>query len=397
MAFHGDSSVHAEDLAALPAIGTGLRRRGAASDRAIRLVTETLFFVVLPALLLYSFLASKGVAFDFRAFWQSGRDILEGQSPYVNATFGDFKNALDATSGYENRFGFVYPAPTLLALAPLGWLPFGAAAALFSAVLVASLAAALRILGVRDWRCYGATFLWFPTLFAVKLGTLTPLLVLGLALVWRYRDDRRIVVLATAATVVAKLFLWPLLVWLLATRRVASAVWATIVGVAATAAAWAVIGFDSFLDYPRLVDRLAAAVQSEAYSPVSLGLALGLSPTAARLCAVALGAGLLVAIVALGRRPGGDRAALAAAVAAALVFTPIVWNHYFALLLVPVAIARPRLSPLWFLPALVWTGPESDGAVWNIALTMAVAGLALVLAGRSSQAAGAGAATAEAT
>ena len=45
-----------------------------------------------------------------------------------------------------------------------------------------------------------------------------------------------------------------------------------------------------------------------------------------------------------------DVATLTLCLAAALAASPIVWVHYFLLLLVPLALARPRLSPLWFVP-----------------------------------------------
>jgi hypothetical protein len=38
---------------------------------------------------------------------------------------------------------------------------------------------------------------------------------------------------------------------------------------------------------------------------------------------------------------------------AALALSPIVWMHYFTLLVVPIALVRPRLSWLWFAPAIV--------------------------------------------
>jgi hypothetical protein len=45
-----------------------------------------------------------------------------------------------------------------------------------------------------------------------------------------------------------------------------------------------------------------------------------------------------------------DVATLTLALAAALAASPIVWIHYFVLLLVPLALARPRLSVLWIVP-----------------------------------------------
>jgi hypothetical protein len=52
------------------------------------------------------------------------------------------------------------------------------------------------------------------------------------------------------------------------------------------------------------------------------------------------------------RRTPRDRdvAALTLVLAAALAASPIVWVHYFLLLLVPLALTRPRLSLLWLVP-----------------------------------------------
>ena len=50
------------------------------------------------------------------------------------------------------------------------------------------------------------------------------------------------------------------------------------------------------------------------------------------------------------RRPNGEAVALVLALCAALAFSPIVWLHYFVLLLVPIALASPRFSLLWLLP-----------------------------------------------
>ena len=34
------------------------------------------------------------------------------------------------------------------------------------------------------------------------------------------------------------------------------------------------------------------------------------------------------------------------------------WLHYLVVLLVPMAIARPRFSALWLLPVLLWVSPR---------------------------------------
>ena len=60
--------------------------------------------------------------------------------------------------------------------------------------------------------------------------------------------------------------------------------------------------------------------------------------------------GVVFAAVVVARR-GDERRAFILAIAAVLACTPIVWLHYFSLLLVVVAVARPALAPVWFVPA----------------------------------------------
>src|SRR5262249_742851 len=54
---------------------------------------------------------------------------------------------------------------------------------------------------------------------------------------------------------------------------------------------------------------------------------------------------------------GSDRLTLAAAVVIALIASPIVWLHYLALLLVPVALTRRSLDWVWLLPLLAFDLP----------------------------------------
>jgi len=45
---------------------------------------------------------------------------------------------------------------------------------------------------------------------------------------------------------------------------------------------------------------------------------------------------------------------------AALVASPIVWPHYLALLLVPIALVSPGLSALWLVPLLAYVAPVAQ-------------------------------------
>jgi hypothetical protein len=68
-----------------------------------------------------------------------------------------------------------------------------------------------------------------------------------------------------------------------------------------------------------------------------------------------------------------DRRAFVLSIAAAFMFSPIVWTHYLALLVVPIAITRRRLTPLWFVPLAMWATPgQSNGHAWRVVLGLAV-------------------------
>jgi hypothetical protein len=369
----------------------GIRLTGPGVWRAARQGATVLAYAVIPAAVLTAMIAVSArhdLAFDFHQFWQGGRDILDGHSPYPPA--GSLPPGGDPSLGpkaIQQVFGFPYPAPAALAVVPFGALPFTLAASLFILLSLGALILALRLLGVADWRCYGIACASITTIGALRLGTFTPLLLLGLALAWRYRTRPWVAGPAVAALLVTKLFLWPLLIWLVISRRVATAGLALAIAITATVASWAVIGFAGLTDYPNLLSTLAGSVQGKGWSTVALGLSLGLSPTAAKLLALVLGCSVLL-VAARARSAQRDVRAFTLAIAAAILISPIVWLHYFLLLVAPLGIRFPRLAPAWFIPLALWAWPfqETDGDVWKIALgtTVLAAVTAAAIASTSS-------------
>ena len=104
----------------------------------------------------------------------------------------------------------------------------------------------------------------------------------------------------------------------------------------------------------------------------------------ARAIWLAVGIGLLASVVVLGRR-GDERTAFVVAIAAALALSPIVWLHYFALLLVVVALAQPRLGLLWFVPlAMVFTPGSGHPTPFQTSWTLVVAVVTVALAVRAA-------------
>ena len=325
---------------------------------------------LVPAVLVTVFtLAPTEPAFDFRAFWQAGRDVAEGVSPYPRP------DEIGSAAVQE----FVYPPPFALLMLPFGMLEFDAAAAVFTVVLVAATALTIRTFEIRDWRCYGAAFASILVLGALRLGALTPVLALGLALAWRHRDRKLALAALVAFLVVAKLFLWPILVWTACTGRRAATALAVVFGGSATLAAWAVIGFQQIADYPHLLHVVAEAQFAKSYSPAALAAALGLSDRVALFVPFLLAPLGIATIVLASRRENGDAAAFMTGIAVALLLSPLVWLHYFALLLVLLAISQRQLTWLWLVPLAYWVVPfqESRGEAWRIAVGL---GLAITIA-----------------
>ena len=151
------------------------------------------------------------------------------------------------------------------------------------------------------------------------------------------------------------------------------------VGLAATLslAGWLVVGFGELQHFADLVRGVTAAEQDWGFTPFALARDLGLPTGGAHVVAYALGLGLLVAVAVTARRVGGDRSAFVLAIAASLALSPIIWAHYLVLLLIPLAFARPRLSPLWLAGVLLFvcSPPDFGGAppaTWQVALALGV-------------------------
>ncbi len=339
-----------------------------------RILSVTVWGGLPAALTVFAALRSRGgqlhFAGDFHyAFWPAAQRVLHGLSPYVDP----------GSSTIAHAIAFVYPALAALLLAPLALVPHGAADVIFAGLEIAAVLGTLRLLRVRDWRLYGLVMLCPAVFSGWTLANVTLLLGLGIAAVWRYRAHPLFVGLLIALLVSVKLFLWPLALWLLATRRYAALAYAAACGVILNALAWAALGFHELHRYTRLLHALTTIEQRRGYSLIALALHLGSSQRAAYALALALAAAGGVTCLALGRR-GRELAALALAIGVSLLATPIVQLHYFALLLVPLALVRPRLSLAWALPLLVWVCAAETPRPWQIAASLALGAAMLAIA-----------------
>jgi glycosyl transferase family 87 len=222
-------------------------------------------------------------------------------------------------------------------------LPAGAANWAIALIGLGCALLSLWVVGVRDWRLYGVFALWPQVIGEIRISHLTPFLCLLLALAWRYRDVRLAPGLAVGLAGAIKFFLWPLGVWLAAIGRARETLVAALV---AGASLLLVLPFTNLEDYLRTLIELGQDFDQDSYSPFGFLVQVGVTESVAHVVAYAIGAALLVAC--------WRRASLGLAVAAALVLSPIVWLDYYAVAAVPLAIVRPRLSPVWFAPLATW-------------------------------------------
>ena len=320
-----------------------------------------------PGVLEGKYYPDGGFLFDLHTMWQAGHDVVTLHSPYP----------------------FVYPAPAALVMVPFGALPWTAAVVAFTLTLLGGLFFTLRLLGVRDWRCYALALAAMPMASSIMVGTPTPLLALGAAVAWRYRDRRWVTAAAIVGVVVTKIFLWPLWFWLVATRRYRTAATTAVLGIVVLFGSWGVLGFSGLRDYPSRLGNIAGLEQDKSYSPFALFRSLALSTGSTRLAVLGLTVVAIAAIFAASRfSRDGDRLSFVVALITGLLASPIVWLHYLVLLIVPLALYRPRLSAAWFIPLAYWflPGQESHGSVRNILVMFGLTALALLLAMRRDRA-----------
>jgi hypothetical protein len=320
------------------------------------------------------FVDGAGAPNDLAIFLRAAGDVLHGASPYVYAA--------DKT--------FAYPPLLAWLVAPLHPLSGAVAGFLWTALSLALVGLALWLLELRDWRCYALVFVFLFTRSSVDLGTIEPLLLLAVAATWHWRDRALAAAGAAGTAIVLKLFLWPLVVWLALRRQLRAAALAVAFAAALALVSWAAIGFAGIGSYPSVLRRLADDESTSSYSVVALGVRAHLPLLAARIISV------LVALALLGaaawaardeRRTPRDRdvVTLTLTLGAALAASPIVWVHYFLLLLVPLALARPRLSLLWFVPfafqplgEAAWPAGDAGKLVLALAATLLILGAAVV-------------------
>ena len=266
------------------------------------------------------------------------------------------------TRSWRTRRGTSIRLSSLFALVPLTWLPVGVASRCWRrSLMLVLLGLTLWLLEVRDVRCYAAALLWVPThqrrsarerVDSARVRARRPLAI--------PRSRVAAGALALGLSVSAKLA--PLADVRLDARHPAApcvGCWRSSSAFAVTLAAWAAIGFDGFDGLSRISSGGSRTSRPRAATRSSAWRRLPACPTRSdRRSTFVVGGGAARRPASLFARRGDDVRSFTCAVAATLALTPIVWLHYLVVLLVPLAIARPRFSVIWLLPVLLWVSPK---------------------------------------
>ena len=354
-----------------------LRRGDPRLERATALkrAADQLCFIGTPAMIttiiVYATLFRHWIPYDFHwSYYPAAVRFLSGGSPY----------GASHVAVVHGR-AFVYPALAALLFAPFGLLGSTPAGELYMLLCFLMVPASLWAMKVRDWRLYGAALVWLPVVIGWQGGNVSVPVTLLVALAWRYRDRPAVAALIVAVAISFKPFVWPLWLFLIATRRFRAAALAVGWGVVVNLLAWAVLGFGAIRTYLRLSGEVTHSLWRGGYSALALAHHLGLGLAGAGLILLTGSALIAELLVHQGLRRQRDEAAMVLAVLLMLFASPLVWSHYFVLLLVPLAIMRPRLSAVWVLPGLMWMCPPSTTVVtWQVGLAWSVTAVCLIYA-----------------
>jgi alpha-1,2-mannosyltransferase len=309
---------------------------------------------------------------DLSAYWLAGRNLLTGAPIY----------SVEQLSGPyipEGHFEFLYPPPfaALFAIlaAPFGdgyrplswiWLAIGAV------LCAASVAAVARVEHVdRRFALLGSAAIPFlvalalvlpPVIGELDIGNVHLELLALFSLAWlgiRRGDARgdRVAGVAIGIASLIKVFPLVVLMWLVATRRVRSAMWAIGAIVGTAIALLPFTGLQAWLDYPSVLLNMGAIRSTYDSVAPTVWLAPVVGFGLSRVLVV-LGC---LAILAWSAAALDTRRSFAVAVTVSVLIAPAVFHHYLSILVLPLLLALADGIPLamaGLIYLLLWGGQQ---------------------------------------
>ena len=319
-----------------------------------RLSGRALLAGVLPVVALVAFVGVVGavtlaagslLGYDFQAYVHAADRLLAGERLY--------DPAVSVAGGFAI---YLYPPPFALAFVPFALLPEDVGVWAWTALLAAAVVAAALVMPVRRevrWLVVLLAAFDWPVLYSIKLGQVGPILLLLFAIGWRWMDRPGVLAASVVAGAITKLQPLALAGWALLTGRVRAAAYVVGALAAIGLVSILVLGPSTVGDYVGLLARVSAPVTTpHNFTPGAIAFQAGFPESAAsavQLVAVVLAvAAALVAI-----RFADDEASYLVVTVATQLVSPLLWDHYAIVLLLPVA---------WLLERGQW---------WAVALPLA--------------------------
>lgn len=313
---------------------------------ALRRLAPTLLLGLL-LLTTFAVLAAAGdtLGYDFQAYARAADRLLAGE-PLYDVT-------VDVAGGFAI---YLYPPPFAVAVIPFAFLPEPAATWAWLAALMAAFLGGVALLPVRPgvrWATVAIAAMSWPFLYSMKLGQVGPLLFLAFAAGWRFLDRPTALGISVAAGTLVKVQPALLFGWMLVTHRwraLAVGLAALLVAAVATSL---VTGLATWTDYAELLRRVSQPVTTPRnMTPGAVAYRTGVSEElAATIQLAAMGATAAVTLVAWLRRDAAT--GFVVGVVASQLLSPLLWDHYAMLLLIPVALLLQRRH--WWAAAVLPT------------------------------------------
>jgi alpha-1,2-mannosyltransferase len=274
------------------------------------------------------------LGYDYRAYDLAVERLLGGQPLY------------DLQAELFGPFGvYFYPPPFALLMVPFASLPINLGILAWTALLVVASVAAIWFMPVSTtvrWAVLLLAALSWPLVYAIKLGQVGPILLLLFAIGWRWLD--RAVPFGAAAGVGTIIKLQPALLigWALVTGRRRAAVVAILVFTVLSVLATAVTGLGAWQDLVTLLARVSKPITTpQAFGPGRLAFEAGVPESLAYLVYLAN----LVAVAGItvfATLRASAAASYMAVVIATQFASPVLWDHYALVLLLPTAYLLAR-------------------------------------------------------
>jgi len=321
--------------------------------------------------------AGSTLGYDFHAYANAADRLLHGQPLY------------DPTINVAGGFAiYLYPPPFVLLVLPFALLPDPIAAITWIGAMAGAFLLGAALLPVRRevrWAVVLLGGLSWPLAYSLKLGQVGPLLFLLFAAGWRWLDRPGPLGAVIALGTIVKVQPAILLAWAGLTRRWRAIGFALGALLVAGLLATLVTGLTTWSDYVELLRRVSGPVTTpHNFTPGAIAFQLGASEALASAIQLAATVAVLAIVAWTGLRSPAAVSYLVAVTASQLL-SPLLWDHYAMLLLLPVAWLLDRrrwwaaLIPLATATPIVLVGIV-PAAIYPILFAIGLVGPPLVAA-----------------